>query len=60
MMQITGTLFAGVAVLAVAFELTWPATVFGAIGFWMISHRGVVVELQARTAMVVPINRTQG
>lgn len=38
MMQITGTLFAGVAVLAVAFELTTPAIVVGAVAFWMLGH----------------------
>jgi hypothetical protein len=38
MLAATGALLCGLAVLAVAFELTWPAAVFGAIGFWMIGH----------------------
>lgn len=38
MLAIFGTLFGGLAILAVAFEATWPAALFGAIGFWLISH----------------------
>jgi hypothetical protein len=38
MLATTGMLLAALAVLAVAFELTWPATALGAISFWMISH----------------------
>jgi hypothetical protein len=38
MMQITGTLFAGIAVVAVSFELTTPAFVLGAVAYWLLSH----------------------
>jgi hypothetical protein len=38
MIAITGTLLCGVAVLCVALEATWPAVMFGVLGFGMISH----------------------
>jgi hypothetical protein len=38
MLAITGTLFAAIAVLAVALEATGPAIVFGSIAAWMITH----------------------
>jgi hypothetical protein len=38
MLAITGTLLAGLAVIGVAFELTWPSAILGAIAYWMISH----------------------
>jgi hypothetical protein len=38
MLATTGILLYGLAVLAVAIEATWPAAVFGAIGFWLIGH----------------------
>jgi hypothetical protein len=38
MLVTTGALLCGLAVLAVAFEATWSAAVFGAVAFWMISH----------------------
>ena len=38
MLATTRMLLCRLAVLAVAIEATWPAVVFGTIGFWMISH----------------------
>jgi hypothetical protein len=38
MLAITGTLLCGLAVIAVAFEATGPAALFGATGFWLVSH----------------------
>jgi hypothetical protein len=38
MLEITGALLGTLAILAVAFEATWPAAVLGAVAFWMISH----------------------
>jgi hypothetical protein len=38
MMLIAGTLFAAVAVIAVALEATGPAIVLGGIAAWMITH----------------------
>jgi hypothetical protein len=38
MMLIAGTLFAAVAVIAVALEATSPAIVFGGIAAWLITH----------------------
>jgi hypothetical protein len=38
MMQITDTLFAGVAVIAASFELTTPAIVLGAVAYWLLGH----------------------
>jgi hypothetical protein len=38
MLATTGTVLLGLGVLSVALEATWPAAVFGAVGFWMISH----------------------
>jgi hypothetical protein len=34
------TLFAGIAVLSVAFECPVTATVFGAVAFWVSGHGG--------------------
>ena len=38
MLSITGTLFAAVAVIAVALEATGPAIALGGIAAWMITH----------------------
>ena len=38
MLAITGTLFCGLAVIAVALEATGPAALLGAVGFWLVSH----------------------
>jgi hypothetical protein len=38
MLAITGTLFCGLAVIAVALEATVPAIVLGGIAAWMIAH----------------------
>ena len=38
MLSITGTLFCGLAVIAVALEATVPAIVLGGIAAWMITH----------------------
>ena len=38
MLAITGTLFAAVAVIAVALEATGPAIMFGGIAAWLITH----------------------
>jgi hypothetical protein len=38
MLATTGMLLAGRAVLCVALEATGRAALFGAVGFWMISH----------------------
>jgi hypothetical protein len=38
MMLITGTLFCGLAVIAVVLEATGPAIVLGGIAAWMITH----------------------
>jgi hypothetical protein len=38
MLAITGTLFCGLAVIAVALEATVPAIVLGGIAAWMITH----------------------
>jgi hypothetical protein len=37
-LAITGTLFCGLAVIAVALEATVPAIVLGGIAAWMITH----------------------
>jgi hypothetical protein len=38
MLATTGTLFAALAVIAVALEATVPAIVLGGIAAWMITH----------------------
>jgi hypothetical protein len=38
MLAVTGTLFCGLAVIAVALEATVPAIVLGGIAAWMITH----------------------
>jgi hypothetical protein len=38
MLAITGTLFCGLAVIAVALEATVPAIVLGGIAAWIITH----------------------
>jgi hypothetical protein len=38
MLATTGMLLGALAVICVTFEATWPAVVFGAVAFWMISH----------------------
>jgi hypothetical protein len=38
MLTTTGMLLAALAVLSVALEATWPAALFGAVSFWLISH----------------------
>jgi hypothetical protein len=37
-MLTTGTILCGLAVLAVAFQATAAAALFGALGFWFIIH----------------------
>lgn len=38
MFAVTGTLFCGLAVIAVTLEATVPAIVLGGIAAWMITH----------------------
>ena len=38
MLAITGTLFCGLAVIAVALEATGSAALLGAVGLWLVSH----------------------
>ncbi len=38
MLPTTGTLFAALAVIAVALEATGPAIVLGGIAAWLITH----------------------
>ena len=37
-MLTTGTILCGLAVLTAAFQATAASAVFGALGFWFISH----------------------
>jgi hypothetical protein len=44
-MLTTGTILCGLAVLTAAFQATATAAVFGALGFWFISHKHRQVKI---------------
>jgi hypothetical protein len=59
MMAPTGTILCGLAVLAVAFEATAAAAVFGVLGFWFISHGVAIRGTQAHNGPAQAlVNRT--